>query len=181
MKIMAIDPSLRSTGVVVVDGEYNKQWTIDPIEEERCVALNILFNEIEDIDVIEDPKVIIIEDYPYHIKNTKSLTTMAEVRGAIICAVGWMSTATIIELPISVWKSQTIGSIKKQTKKEKEKYLKIANEFLENHNIEADNCDTADAFLMIIAAKKILETEGGTEAVKRIRKELKEAIGDSNS
>ncbi len=91
MRVLAIDPGIRSTGFGVIDSKKNKLsliacGTINPKTSDTIpVRLNYLFEEVDEIINKFSPDIFSIEDMFYS-KNVKTSMILGQARGAMIIA-----------------------------------------------------------------------------------------------
>ena len=89
MRVLAIDPGIRTTGFGVLDLKTNKLslvscGTINPkINDTIPVRLNYLFEEVDGIINKFSPDIFAIEDMFYS-KNVKTSMILGQARGAMI-------------------------------------------------------------------------------------------------
>lgn len=91
MRVLGIDPGIRTTGFGVLDSKTNKFslvacGTINPKPSDSIpVRLNYLFEEVDEIINKFSPDVFSIEDMFYS-KNVKTSMILGQARGAMIIA-----------------------------------------------------------------------------------------------
>ena len=91
MRVLAIDPGIRTTGFGVLDSKANKLslvacGTINPKTSDTIpIRLNYLFEEVDAIINKFSPDVFSIEDMFYS-KNVKTSMILGQARGAMIIA-----------------------------------------------------------------------------------------------
>ena len=91
MRVLAIDPGIRTTGFGVLDSKKNKLslvacGTINPKPTDSIpVRLNYLFEEVDAIINKFSPDLFSIEDMFYS-KNVKTSMILGQARGAMIAA-----------------------------------------------------------------------------------------------
>lgn len=168
--MLSIDYSLRSTGCFYYSMKEEGSFCINfrqQIPAHKCVR-NI-HERIESF--ISDKKIelVLIEDYRYNVSGTKSITRMAEVKGAILSAIDWPDVS-VINIPIATWKSISAKGWS-ELKDNKQEYLKKIKEV---YGRVFDTVDEADAFLMYVAMLKIKNGYTPTPAAERLLKDLAE-------
>ncbi len=91
MRVLAIDPGIRTTGFGVLDSKINKLslvacGTINPKPNDTIpIRLNYLFEEVDAIINKFSPDIFSIEDMFYS-KNVKTSMILGQARGAMIIA-----------------------------------------------------------------------------------------------
>jgi crossover junction endodeoxyribonuclease RuvC len=91
MKVLGVDPSLRSTGYAVIEGDRNRQKVIEyglirtksgePLDK----AINNIAASIEEVVRHHEPDCLAIEEV-FTAKNSRVALQMGHVRGAVILA-----------------------------------------------------------------------------------------------
>ncbi len=145
LNIIAIDPSLRSTGVfTVLDGKINSY--VLNFKEDRMTVLGKYLkhfaSEAKDFDLL------IIEDYSFG-SQSRSVTIQAEVGGVIRSAFSARGKK-IIEVPIQTWKAATGIRGDKVSLTGKSDYL---NQVAGKYKVMFKTTDEADAFLLYMAVR----------------------------
>ena len=96
MRVLGIDPGIRTTGFGIIDLNTNRLsliacGTINPkISDNLPLRLNHLFEEVDSIINKFSPDVFSIEDMFYS-KNVKTAMTLGQARGAMIIAAAQAS------------------------------------------------------------------------------------------
>ena len=91
MRVLGIDPGIRTTGFGIIDSKRNKLsliacGTINPkVTDNLSLRLNHLFEEVDSIINKFSPDVFSIEDMFYS-KNVKTAMILGQARGAMIIA-----------------------------------------------------------------------------------------------
>ena len=91
MRVLGIDPGIRTTGFGIVDSNINRlsliaSGTINPkVSDNLPLRLNYLFEEVELIINKFSPDIFSIEDMFYS-KNVKTAMILGQARGAMIIA-----------------------------------------------------------------------------------------------
>lgn len=169
--IISIDPSRKCTGIYSVkDGQ--EKWNTYSLEiYDNHTMLSVLYDIFSVISENNKYHIALIEDYAYNVRSN-SLTMLAEIAGTIKAALKWTN---IIEVPILMWKSLTIGiGAKKGTKEKNRRYLE---DVYFRFGKEFNSVDVADAFMMHKAVELIMQTDGVlTEAQYRLRKKITEIL-----
>ena len=89
MRVLSIDPGIRTTGFGILDSKLNKLTliacgTIKPrVGDSLPLRLNYLFEEVDSIINKFSPDIFSIEDMFYS-KNVKSAMILGQARGSII-------------------------------------------------------------------------------------------------
>ena len=91
MRVLGIDPGIRTTGFGIIDSNINRLsliacGTISPkVSDDLPLRLNHLFEEVELIINKFSPDIFSIEDMFYS-KNVKTAMILGQARGAMIIA-----------------------------------------------------------------------------------------------
>ena len=91
MRVLGIDPGIRTTGFGIIDSNINRlsliaSGTINPkVSDNLPLRLNYLFEEVELIINKFSPDIFSIEDMFYS-KNVKTAMILGQARGAMIIA-----------------------------------------------------------------------------------------------
>ena len=91
MRVLGIDPGIRTTGFGIIDSNINRLsliacGTINPkVSDDLPLRLNYLFEQVELIINKFSPDVFSIEDMFYS-KNVKTAMILGQARGAMIIA-----------------------------------------------------------------------------------------------
>lgn len=155
MRVISLDPSLRSFGVYCNrDGEETADTRQMPASIDRLDALGRHLSWLSHISA-EGWDLCIIEDYAFsggrdRGQNSRGVTVQAEV-GGIARGIFRARKIPIIEVPIGVWKAVTGVRLKKQTAGEKAAYLWTVKQLFER---DFQTTDEADAFLLYHTVKK---------------------------
>lgn len=148
--IIAVDPSLRSTGVYIAAEDYCFTIKTNP-EEDRIKTLSDLMRKWTGI-FNDGGQLLLIEDYAFS-RNSQSVTKLAEVGGIIRAAAGEFNMQ-IIEVPSTFWKfwtKQSLAPDKKNTKA----YCEYFND---KYGRNFNTTDEVDAFLIYKGCCSALET-----------------------
>lgn len=149
MKIISIDPSLRSLGIFFSeDGEYNSN-VIQRTEKDRIEVLKRMTLKFAR-EAALGWDLLLIEAYAFGAGNSRSITTMAEI-GGLIRGLFSARGVPIIEVPIGVWKSVTGISLKKGTAMANSDYI---NEVAKKYKIRFKTVDEVDAYLIYETVKQ---------------------------
>lgn len=166
LRIISIDPSLRSTGIFMhLAGE--RKFYVLPLRAgiDRENGLGIIlarFSRILDEHLPFD--IAVIEQYAFR-KHSYGATTQHEV-GGVYRAVLAMNGIPIVEMPIAIWQSYTIGRGHGKTlKADKEAYLKMV---ADKYGKLIGSPDTADAYLIFRSFAEILCGRHKTDKAKAI-------------
>lgn len=151
LDIIAVDPSLRSTGVYVVNEDTTYTIKTDP-DEDRTKTLSDLMRTWNTI-FNQGGQLLLIEDYAYSC-NSQSTTKLAEV-GGIIRAVAGEYDMLIVEIPSTFWKFWT-----KQAEAPDKKNTKAYCEYFEKkYDRPFSSTDEVDAFLIYEGCRNALATK----------------------
>lgn len=149
LNIIAVDPSLRSTGAFTIkNGQVNSYVIQDKRDRLNVLgAMLKIFNlEAKEFDLL------IIEDYAFS-RQSRSVTVQAEL-GGVIRSCFAARGKKIIEVPIATWKSATGIKGDKVGSTGKSDYL---NQVAEKYKIRFLTTDEADAFLLYMAVRLSLQ------------------------
>ena len=155
MRVIALDPSLRSFGVFCVrDGEETADTRKIPANVDRLDALGRHLSWLSHVSA-EGWDLCIVEDYAFSggsptEKNSRSVTIQAEV-GGIARGLFRARRVPIIEVPIGVWKAVTGVRLKKETAGERAAYIWTVKNLYGRTFETTDECD---AFLLYHTVKK---------------------------
>lgn len=165
MRFLTIDPSLVCSGLVVIriNSEGHVFETMTEVKTSakwnRPDRVFFIFKQVGDF-IAANPKIrsAVIEDYAFsNIGDVNSITPLAEVVGAMICAC-LSKGVRIHRVSSTTWKS-VIGwkGMKKTTVAQKGEYLdRVFNLF----GVRCESCDIADAVMIGIALSRILRRDG---------------------
>jgi Holliday junction resolvasome RuvABC endonuclease subunit len=174
LTVLSVDPGLRSTGAYVSGPSIAEARRHETGNQMRAQALGSVM--LWTLALIREtkPDVGLVEDYPFGIKNTRSLTTVAEVGGVVRAAFGACGV-TVLEIPIQTWKQITIGHMPKDNAAHRDAYLARVTE---RYHRRFGSTDEADAFLMYEAMRVIWRTSKATsETWRKLRKEMAFIVG----
>lgn len=146
MRVVSIDPSLRSLGMFFMeDGEFNSsvlQHSIrdfpDRIEIYRKMCLRFARESSLGWDLL------IVEGYSMAEKSSSSVTGQAEI-GGLIRGLFAARNVPIVEVQIPTWQSVTKTTLKKGNSMATSDYL---NDVVRKFGIRFKTTDEADAFLI---------------------------------
>lgn len=162
MNIIAVDPSLRSTGVFFVkDGEVDA-YVIrmkSPKNEVLAFLLRHFLLKANEFDLL------IIEDYAFSAKGEQA-SIQGEV-GGIIRACFQAKQKKIIEVPISSWHSYTKIKVKKGGGRNWEG--DYCNEVASKFKVRLQTADEADAFLLFATVRAAVRGKFLTPGAAKIR------------
>lgn len=151
VRVLSVDPSLRSTGYYRSDSDEWGTIKIKP-KVSRVEAIRILGSEMTKIVDDARPDILLVEGYTPNSKGSQSTHSMGEARGAVFCA---SPGVPIVEVPIPTWKSQTIGMHRKKgNKAQTEIYLAYAGR--ECGRRVFGTTDEADACMIYHAVGRLL-------------------------
>ena len=168
MKILFVDPSLRSTGIFAWNGDkhVSETFTTKSDHLEALGDIAIWFNSLA-----ENFDALVIEDYAFS-RASQSVSKNGEV-GGIIRGAFSSRGKPIVEVGISTWKSIVGIRLKKTTANEKAKYIETV---ADKYGLKLQSTDACDAYLLYVACKAILEKKTkDTESIERLRARLLKA------
>jgi len=170
-QIISIDPSLKSTGIYIKSGNASFSMAIKGNKHKRDSVLNIrtwIRKYINDFPIT----TAIVEDYAYAIQNSRSITTLAEVKGVILSEL-YARNINIIIMPIQTWKTvMGVPSMKKNAD-----YVKYFKKIYALNDKYFKTADEIDAYLMYLCTIK-LEKWAVTETQIKIQEKIKKALID---
>lgn len=152
LNIICIDPSLRSTGVLLCKQGKITTYAIQR-KEERIELLGWFLKHFVNLAKSEDWDLVVIENYSFG-SHSRSITVQAEL-GGIIRSIFSGYKVPIIELPIPTWKALTKL---KSNKQKKDVYL---NEVCNKFEYRFKTTDEADAFMIFYSIRKISQGKAG--------------------
>ncbi|ADX42584.1 hypothetical protein [Tetrasphaera phage TJE1] len=143
MRIISLDPSLRSFGIFYnEDGEVNSE-VIQREEKDRMDVLGwFCLKFAKEARLGWD--LLIVESYAFGSANSRSITVQAEI-GGLVRGLFSAYGVPIIEVPIGTWKSVTGISMKKGTPMHESDYL---NAIVTKFGVRFKTVDEADAYLL---------------------------------
>lgn len=159
MRVLGIDPSLRSTGYGIIDFKDNEYSVITygVIKPSKCVPLlhriNEIKNRIEDLIRTHQPEEIAIEDL-FYAQNIKTAITLGQVRGAALIAVA-ASNCQLFEYSALEIKKAVTGY--GQADKDQVRHMIRVLLELEDDKIETDASDALAAAICHVNTKSFLE------------------------
>ena len=149
MRIISIDPSLRSLGMFFMeDGDFNSN-VIQRTEKDRLEVLKRFCLKFAR-EAALGWDLLIIEMYAFGASNSRSITVAAEI-GGLIRGIFAARGVPIIEVPIGTWKSVTGISMKKGTPMADSDYL---NAIATKYKIRFKTVDEGDAYLLYQTVKE---------------------------
>jgi len=173
MRIVAVDPSLRSSGIYIrTDDERHgfricpKKCSADRALAEISFKMNKLLIRFYPFDLA------LIEAYPPGIKSHRNAIALQWVYGVI------RSTIATFDIPIvsfypSTWQSITGIRMPKGTKAKTKAYVE---EVLIRYGAKFESTDVCDAYLIYRAARALIAGPGKTDAQNKLRDELLAAL-----
>lgn len=171
LNIIAIDPSLRSTGVFICRKGKCEAYTIAR-KEERLILLGVYAKHFAKLAKETKWDLCLIEGYSFG-SHSSAVTVAAEV-GGIIRASFSAFGIPIIEVPPMTWKSITgLAKLKmpKVSVQNKRDYL---NYCIETFGFTFDTTDEADAFYIFWATVQASRGNGKKGVGSNIRTRLEE-------
>lgn len=175
--VISVDPGLNQTGVFMVIDKKPISARFERIHQGgRYASLGQLFfwlRQQVEYQRPNLPRLAFVEDYPYHMKSSASLTICAEAGGVVRAALGSMGISVVAVNP-STWKRLTIGDRPKDNKDDQANYLAAVHH---KYGLTFETVDEADAYLIYRAAQLIYQGEGGDgKQVKLVRSMIDEAL-----
>lgn len=179
MRIISLDPSLRSFGIYSVeDGEEFSEVKRIPKEVDRLDALGRLLSWLSNVSA-EPWDLCLVENYIFgggakkwngKVADSRSITIMAEI-GGIVRGLFRARKVPVIEVNVEVWKAVTGIRMEKGTIGRTEQYTAaVAKVF----GRKFQTTDEADAFLMYHTVKKCGIGPAIGEGPEKIQKRLLE-------
>lgn len=162
MNIIAVDPSLRSTGVFFVkDGNVDAYVIRMKLEKNQVLAflLRHFLLKANEFDLL------IIEEYAFSAKGAQA-SIQGEV-GGIIRACFSAKNKKIVEVPIASWHSFTKIKVKKGGGKDWE--VDYCNEVASKFKVRLQTADEADAFLLFATVRACVRGKFLTPGASKIR------------
>jgi len=169
MNILCIDPSLSCTGLFysgfisngdgVIRKTGDKYSYINRIAKNKTSAKDLQLALIN-YDIMnrtkEDCDLVIMENYSFGEKKSRSITVLAEVRGVIKLAL-YLNGIPYIEVPPQTWmKWSAFGKpMKKSTKKNIADYIAHGKSI---YNLDYKTPDEVDATMIYVACKNYLQS-----------------------
>ena len=136
MRLLAIDPSINSTGLAYFqDRKLDGSETVNIPKERLDIRLATLANEVKRRCQLFDPNVALIElaDRWTRVgKNVEALQMLAMATSAIFTAITFHSQALIYFVPVTDWKG-----------KRKSTEIRREMELLFNVNFPSEHCSDA--------------------------------------
>ena len=151
LNFVIVDPSLRSSGVLVCRDGKVSTYAIQKTETDRLFILGWLIRHFANLAIERKWDFLCIEDYAFSQTSSRSVTVQSEVGGVIRSAFA-TNGIPIIEIPISTWKMISGIRLPKASAKDKREYK---NAVIEKYHVELDTIDETDAYLMLITLSKI--------------------------
>lgn len=151
LNFVIVDPSLRSSGVLVCRDGNVSTYAIQKTETDRLFVLGWYVRHFANLAIERKWNFLCIEDYAFAQQASRSVTTLAEVGGVIRSAFA-TAGIPIIEMPIQVWKMVSGIRLPKASAKDKREYK---NAVIEKYHVEMDTIDEVDTFLMLMTLSKI--------------------------
>ena len=151
LNFVIVDPSLRSSGVLVCRDGNVSTYAIQKTETDRLFILGWYVRHFANLAIERKWDFLCIEDYAFSPTASRSVTVQAEIGGVIRSAFA-TSGIPIIEIPIQTWKIISGIRLPKASAKDKREYK---NAVIEKYHVEMDTIDETDAFLMLMTLSKI--------------------------
>jgi Holliday junction resolvasome RuvABC endonuclease subunit len=167
---VVIDPSLRSTGVLLWDHGDMETYAIQR-KEDRLQVLGYYVRHFAALAKEKPWNFLCIEDYSFSSKG-RAVTGQAEI-GGIIRSCFVARHVPVIEMPIQAWKKVTGLRLSKKTVRDRTEYINAVRSVT---GLTAETSDEADTFLIWHTLVKMSRGLDGTQAGPRLRCIL-ESIG----
>jgi len=149
LNFVIVDPSLRSSGVLVCRDGIVSTYAIQR-KDERLKVLGWYVKHFACLAKERSWDFMLIENYAFG-ASSRSVTGQSEI-GGIIRACFASYSIPIIEMACGTWKSITGIKLKKNSVTEKREYK---NAVIEKYGMELDSTDECDAYLMLVAISAI--------------------------
>ena len=166
LNFVVVDPSLRSSGVLVCRDGKISTYAIQR-KTSRIVTLGWYLCHFAKLAKERSWDFLTIEDYSFS-SQSRSVTVAAEI-GGIIRACFASYNVPVLEMPIQTWKSITGIKLKKASVTDKREYI---NAVIEKFGMELDTTDECDAYLMFYSIAMISRGEVKKGIGANIRSEL---------
>jgi Holliday junction resolvasome RuvABC endonuclease subunit len=161
VKIMGVDPSLRSTGLAVLSGD-SASWGHLRYSKDATRAM-ILTSTMNYFRQAPEPGrwIVGVEGYSFGKNSSAGFTPTVEVGGTVKAAVGrW---ARWIEVPPQSWKWAIIGreclQAKKGTIGKNRNYIEIICRSLGFEAAVFESTDEADAYCIALYVRRLIDGE----------------------
>ena len=172
MKVISLDPSLRSFGIYYNrDGERSSETISLPNSYDRLDVLAILTYRFAAISK-EGWDLVIVEAYAYGRANSRSITVQAEIGGLVRGLFG-VRKVPIIEVPIGVWKSVTGIREKKGTATHKSDYLNAVHKLFGERFTTTDEADAMMIYQTVKTCGMKPATIAGAVKIRQRLEDLK--------
>lgn len=168
-RIMAIDPSLRNTGVCYRDIKTNEleQRTFKVKEKEEIVAIGRLYVIIDNLLHYQKTSLVVIEGYSYASTGSAAVTMGAV--GGMLRTLAYGLAGAVLEVPPASWKKLMFG---RNAKKEEHRLLAF-----KYYKMEFDSLDECDATMMYgLVSKGLMQNKWKFKPDEKRVKELKSSI-----
>lgn len=149
LNFIVIDPSLRSSGVLVCRDGKISTYAIQR-KTPRLYTLGWYLCHFAKLAKERSWDFLTIENYAFS-KHSSSVTVAAEI-GGVIRACFAAHNVPVIEMESTIWKSITGIKMKKTSVQEKSDYR---NAVIEKFGMELDTTDECDAYLMFYSLAMI--------------------------
>jgi crossover junction endodeoxyribonuclease RuvC len=143
MRVLGIDPSIRSTGFGIIEYSQNNYTVLDygTIKPSRRLLfhhkINEIKNQIEKLISTHTPDEVALEN-PFYAQNIKTAITLGQVRGAILVAVASQDCSLFEYSPLEIKKAVTGYG---QADKNQVKTMVKALLHIDDEKIETDASD----------------------------------------
>lgn len=147
MRVLGIDPSIRSTGFGIIEYSQNNYTVLDygTIRPSGRLLfhhkINEIKNQIEKLISTHNPDEVAIEN-PFYAQNIKTAITLGQVRGATLVAVASHDCSLFEYSPLEIKKAVTGYG---QADKNQVKTMVKALLHIEDEKIETDASDALAA------------------------------------
>jgi len=164
-----VDPSLRSSGVLVVNGINVRHYAIQtPKKVGRLEILGNLSKHFTELAQSNNWDFLAIENYTFKQPKSSAVTVQAEVGGIIRGCFG-AEGVPIIEINCQTWKAVTGIRLPKGTKADNSNYIYAV---AKKYDFICQTTDECDTYLMWQTLKKI--SDGSTDKGDELRKQIRE-------
>ena len=174
MRVISVDPAVRSTGVFIRTPEERRAYRIQSKPKvDGNHALANLHMKLYKLCVRHYPFDLgLVEAYPIGAKFQQGSMELGAAYG-IVRAVMAAFDIPIVAIHPSTWQSLTTGRMPKGNKAKTAAYV---GEVERRYRVRFETTDCADAYLIWRAARQLIDSPGRTEAQEKLRSELLAAL-----
>lgn len=171
MNIISIDSAKAHIGIYIkTNKEYHETITTTKLNNDNEKYQHI-YIRITDLCLDNKIEVAFLEDYPFSIGNSRSITALAEVKGIILLAL-YNQNIKIIKVNPSTW--QAMVKLELPKKQKAKVYIEAVNKF---YNKSFESTDECDAYMMLISMYYIYKGVVKTDSHLKLQKKMM-AVGD---